>query len=237
MANGRKYVAYYRVSTGKQQRSGLGLEAQQEAVRQLLYGGDWNLLGEFTEKEKGNRNSGKRSDRPALAQALALCRIHNATLVVAKLDRLARNTQFLLTVVKESGEAGVIFCDLPTIPEGPVGKFIVTQMASVAELEAGLCSQRTKAALQAAKARGKVLGCRNTNIRRYATVGAKASASVRSANATKRANDILPIINSIKAEAVVSLRRIAAVLTERSIPAPRGGQWSAVQVQRVLKAA
>src|ERR1035441_7658467 len=116
MANG-KYVAYYRVSTDKQKKSGLGLEAQQEAVRIYLNGGEWKLVGAFTEAE-----SGKRNDRPALAQALAFCRIHNATLVVAKLDRLARNTQFLLTVVKESGSAGVVFCDLPSIRDGHIGR-------------------------------------------------------------------------------------------------------------------
>jgi DNA invertase Pin-like site-specific DNA recombinase len=234
MANG-KYIAYYRVSTDKQKKSGLGLEAQQEAVRVYLNGGDWKLLGEFTEAE-----SGKRNDRPALAQALALCRIHNATLVVAKLDRLARNTQFLLTVVKESGDAGVVFCDLPSIPEGPTGKFLLTQMASVAELEAGLISQRTKAALQAAKARGTVLGCRNDNIAAYAKQGATVSASVRSDKAAKRAGDVLPIIQAIKerlqAEGATSLRQIASALNERKIPTARGGEWSAVQVQRVLKA-
>jgi len=228
MGNG-KYVAYYRVSTDKQKKSGLGLEAQQEAVRCYLNGGNWKLVGKFTEAE-----SGKRNDRPALAQALALCRIHNATLVVAKLDRLARNTQFLLTVVKESGDAGVVFCDLPSIPEGPTGKFLLTQMASVAELEAGLISQRTKAALQAAKARGKMLGCKNDNIAAHAIEGAKASASVRADKAEKRAEDILPIIAAIKAEGGESLRQIAAGLNERGIHTARGREWSAVQVQRLL---
>jgi DNA invertase Pin-like site-specific DNA recombinase len=224
-----KYVAYYRVSTDRQKRSGLGLEAQQEAVRKHLNGGNRKLVGEFTEAE-----SGKRNDRPALAQALALCRIHNATLVVAKLDRLARNTQFLLTVVKESGEAGVVFCDLPAIPKGPTGKFLLTQMASVAELEAGLISQRTKVALQAAKARGQVLGCKNRNIAAYAKRGARASASVRSGNAVKRAGDMLPIIQAIQAEGATSLRQVAAVLNQRGITAARGGEWSAVQVRRLL---
>jgi DNA invertase Pin-like site-specific DNA recombinase len=230
MGNG-KYVAYYRVSTGKQKRSGLGLDAQEEAVRNYLKGGKWKLVGKFTEAE-----SGKRSDRPALAQALAQCRLHNATLVVAKLDRLARNTQFLLTVVKESGSAGVVFCDLPSIPEGPTGKFLLTQMASVAELEAGLISQRTKAALQAAKARGRLLGCRNNKIAKYAKRGAKVSAAVRSDKAARRVQDVLPSIEEIKADGARSLREIAAALNERNIPAARGGKWAAVQVQRMMKA-
>src|ERR1017187_2609059 len=225
-----KYVAYYRVSTDKQKKSGLGLEAQQEAVRRYLDGGKWKLVGKFTEAE-----SGKRNDRPALAQALAQCRLHNATLVVAKLDLLARNTQFLLTVVKESGSAGVVFCDLPSIPEGPTGKFLLTQMASVAELEAGPISQRTKAALQAAKARGQVLGCKNDKIAKYAKRGAKASASVRSDKAERRAGDVLPFVEAIKAEGATSLREIAAGLNERNIPTARGGEWSAVQVQRLMQ--
>jgi DNA invertase Pin-like site-specific DNA recombinase len=229
MKNG-KYVVYYRVSTDKQNKSGLGLEAQEVAVKQYLNGGQWQIVGTFTEAE-----SGKRSDRPALAQALAMCRIHNATLIVAKLDRLARNTKFLLTVVENSGEAGVVFCDFPTVPEGPMGKHMITMMASNAELEAGLISQRTKAALQAAKARGTVLGCRNDNVKRYAALGAKESASVRTANAVKRSNDVMPIIEDIKAQGATSLRQIAKVLTERGIPTARhNSDWSAAQVQRVL---
>jgi DNA invertase Pin-like site-specific DNA recombinase len=231
MANG-KYVVYYRVSTDKQKRSGLGLEAQEEAVRKHLNGGKWSIVGKFTERE-----SGKRDDRPALAEALALCRLHRATLVVAKLDRLARNTKFLLTVVEGSGNAGVVFCDLPTIPEGPVGKFLVTQMASVAELEAGLISQRTKAALQAAKARGVVLGCRNKKIAKYAKIGAKASVQARSEQSSKRASDVMPIIEALRAEGSTSLRQIAVGLNERGIPTARGGPWSAVQVSRILNAA
>ena len=226
----RKVIAYYRVSTDKQKRSGLGLDAQKEAVRNYLNGGRWKLVGEFTERE-----SGKRNDRPALGQALAMCRLQNATLVVAKLDRLARNTQFLLTVVNQSGDAGVVFCDLPSIPEGPTGKFLLTQMASVAELEAGLISQRTKAALRAAKARGQVLGCRNDKVAAHAKRGARASAAVRTAKAEKRAADILPVIEAIKGGGNTSLRQIAAALNERGITTARGGLWSAVQVKRILE--
>jgi DNA invertase Pin-like site-specific DNA recombinase len=232
MVTNRKYVAYYRVSTDKQKRSGLGLDAQQQAVHNYLSARPCKLVGEFTEAE-----SGKRNDRPALAQALAMCRLQNATLVVAKLDRLARNTQFLLTIVNDSGEAGVVFCDLPSIPEGPTGKFLLTQMASVAELEAGLISQRTKAALQAAKARGQVLGCKNANIASYASVGAQASATVRSRVAAKRTEDVLPIIEAIQAEGNTSLRQIATALNDRGITTARGAEWSAVQVKRILDAA
>ena len=148
-----RFVAYYRVSTERQGRSGLGLDAQRDAVSRHVAGAGGRVVAAFEEVE-----SGRKDDRPQLAAALAACRAHRATLLIAKLDRLARNARFLLGVVEGSGEGGVVFCDLPQVPPGPVGKFLVTQMAAVAELEAGLISQRTRAALAAAKARGVRLG-------------------------------------------------------------------------------
>ena len=144
---GMKVVAYYRVSTDRQGRSGLGLGAQREAVRSLIEAsGGWPPVAEFTETE-----SGRRADRPQLAAALAACRVHRAVLVIAKLDRLARNQAFLMALI-DSG-VGVLFCDLPEIPAGAVGRFMLQQMAAVAELEAGLISERAKAALAAKVAR------------------------------------------------------------------------------------
>ncbi|WP_431270263.1 recombinase family protein [Dankookia sp. P2] len=136
-----RYIAYFRVSTERQGRSGLGLDAQRMAVARHIASAGGQVVAEFQEVE-----SGKRNDRPQLAAALAACRAHRATLLIAKLDRLARNARFLLGVVEGSGDGGVVFCDLPQVPPGPVGKFLVTQMAAVAELEAGLISQRTRAA-------------------------------------------------------------------------------------------
>jgi DNA invertase Pin-like site-specific DNA recombinase len=150
MAEGQ-FVAYYRVSTDQQGRSGLALEAQQRAADDFLNGGNWRLVDTYTEVE-----SGRKAARPQLAKALAACRARRATLVIAKLDRLTRDTKFLLNLV-DAG-ADVLFCDLPQVPAGPMGRFMLTQMAAVAELEAGLISARTKAALAAAKARGKRLG-------------------------------------------------------------------------------
>ncbi len=127
------FVAYYRVSTDKQGRSGLGLEAQRGGVGAYIASRDGRLVAEFEEVE-----SGKRTDRPELAKALAACRSRGAALVIAKLDRLARNARFLLDVVEGTGEQGVVFCDLPQVPPGPVGKFLLPQFAAVALLEAGL---------------------------------------------------------------------------------------------------
>ena len=145
MAQGR-FVSYLRVSTDRQGRSGLGLEAQRKAVDDFLNGGRWKLIAEFVEVE-----SGKRDDRPRLAEALALCRLHNAVLVIAKFDRLSRDAHFLLGLQK----AGVRFvaADMPEANEMVVGI-----MAVVAQAERKMISARTKAALAAAKARGKRLG-------------------------------------------------------------------------------
>src|ERR1039458_1679943 len=176
MANDR-FVAYYRVSTAKQGVSGRGLEAQQEAVRSYLNGGHWKRGAEFTEIE-----SGKRNDRPALAEALSVCRLHRATLIIAKLDRLARNVHFISSLM----EAGVEFTavDFPQ-----ANRLTVHILAAVAEHEAAMISARTKAALGAAKARGVVLGGRRGTVGRMARIGRKgntASARARSQAAAKR---------------------------------------------------
>ena len=170
-----------------------------------------------------------QSTRPELDRALAKARLHRAPLVVAKVDRLTRSVAFLSRLL----EAGVDvrFADLPAI-EGPTGRFMLQQMAAVAELEAGLISTRTKAALQAAKARGRKLGGD-----RGAVLSEEARGSGRAKlaqQAKERATDIAPTIDNCQAGAS-SLRCIAAALNERGIPTPQGrGQWSAVQVSRVL---
>src|SRR6476469_4012033 len=127
-----KFVSYYRVSTDKQGRSGLGLDAQKEAVQQRLNGGRWQLVAEFVEIE-----SGKRAKRPQLDAALAACKKHKAKIVVAKFDRLSRNVSFLLKLIDSGVE--VLFADLPEL-NAAMGRFMLTTMASVAELEAGFHS-------------------------------------------------------------------------------------------------
>lgn len=224
MTGAGPFIAYYRVSTAKQGASGLGVEAQQEAVRRYLNGGEWRIIAEFTEVE-----SGKRSDRPALEQALAAARVHRAPLVVAKVDRLTRSLAFLSRLL----EAGVDvrFADLPAI-EGPTGRFMLQQMAAVAELEAGMISTRTKQALAAAKARGKVLGGNRGVV--VSHEAREASVSLRAGKARQRAMDLAPMIVEIKASGVVSLNGIATELNTRGIPTARGhGHWTAVQVSRV----
>jgi DNA invertase Pin-like site-specific DNA recombinase len=155
-------------------------------------------------------------------------------LVIAKLDRLARNARFLLSVVEGSGEAGVVFCDLPTVPAGPVGKFLVTQMAAVAELEAGLISQRTRAALAVAKARGVRLG--NPSPTPATAEMAAAARQARSRQVAARAADVLAVVRQVQAEGASSLRAIAAELHAHGVLTPTGKlDWSPAQVQRLLK--
>lgn len=222
MANG-VFVSYLRVSTAKQGQSGLGLEAQRKAVADYLNGGNWHLVTEVVEIE-----SGKRSDRPKLEEALRLCRLHNATLVIAKLDRLSRDAHFLLGLEK----AGVDFvaADMPS-----ANRLTVGIMAMVADEERRMISKRTRDALAAAKARGKKLGGDRGNLPAVADQGRAASIAVRQGRAQRRAADLAPILAEVRASGAVSLREIAAALNARRIPTARGGSWSAVQVKRLLE--
>lgn len=225
------FIAYYRVSTDQQGRSGLGIEAQKASVAAHVASAGGRLVDEFDEVE-----SGKRNDRPQLAAALAACRARRATLVVAKLDRLARNTAFLLSVADGTGEGGVVFCDLPQIPAGPVGKFFLTLMAAVAELEAGLISQRTRAALAAARARGVRLG--GPNFRSGDRTAARAGRKTQSDRAKQRAADVMPFIEQARKAGCESFRQIAEALTNRGIAPPSGGdRWHAGQVSRAISIA
>ena len=226
----RKYIAYYRVSTAKQGRSGLGLDAQRELVRQFLAGtSGFPPIIEFVEEE-----SGRRTDRPALGAALAACRIHRATLIIAKLDRLSRNQAFLMSLV-DSG-VDVVFCDFPQIPAGAAGRFMLQSMASVAELEAGLISERTKAALQAKVARDGQWD-RNASHHLIPGAGQQAATAAVKAAADARAADLLGHLQQLQAAGVTSLQALARQLNADGIPTARGGQWTATAVKRVLERA
>jgi DNA invertase Pin-like site-specific DNA recombinase len=208
-----RFVAYYRVSTDRQGKSGLGLEAQ--SVINYLNGGTWELVAEFVEVE-----SGKHSGRPRLAEALLACRKNRAKLVIAKLDRLSRNLAFIATLM----ESGIEFV---AVDNPHANKLTVHILAAVAQHEREAISERTKDALRAAKARGTKLG--NPNIaqaRRKAVVALKASADHFAAN-------VLPIIRSLQ-QKDVSNNAIAARLNERNIKTARGGKWTHVQVGNIL---
>lgn len=234
MAARGKYIAYYRVSTERQGKSGLGLEAQRAAVSSYLNGGDWRIVAEFTEVE-----SGRRTDRPELDKALAAARLHRCPLVVSKVDRLTRSVAFLSRLL----EAGVDvrFADLPQI-EGATGRFLLQQMVAVAELEAGMISTRTKAALAAAKARGKSLGGRRVRLSDGQPVtlshaAQKAGAAASRKRAADRAADLAPTIAAIRESGATTLSAIAAGLDAVGIATPRGnGRWKPMQVKRTLDA-
>ncbi|MEX2109832.1 MAG: recombinase family protein [Gemmatimonadaceae bacterium] len=221
MATG-KFISYLRVSTKQQGASGLGLEAQQRAVADFLNGGRWKLLDEFIEVE-----SGKNNERIELQKALRACRLHGATLLVAKLDRLARNAYFLLGL-QESG-VDFVACDMPA-----ANRLTVGILAMVAEEEARMISARTKAALRAAKARGVKLGTPRNLTHKARRKGTGKSYRVRAAKAARRAQDIAPTLAEIQSEGASTLAQIAAALNRRKIPAPRGGKWRPVQVSRVI---
>lgn len=219
MANGR-FVSYLRVSTDRQGRSGLGLEAQRASVTAYLNGGSWKLVDEVVEIE-----SGKRRDRPKLAEAIALCRAHRATLLVAKLDRLARNAAFLLSL----RDAGIEFvaCDMPDANRMTVGI-----LAVVAEAEAEMISARTKAALAAAKARGRALG--GFRGRAGTVEDAKRARAARTDKADRVARDIAPVLARIDPDGGLSLRQVAQQLNSEGVPTPTGrGQWTATAIARI----
>ena len=225
MTSNGKFVAYYRVSTKRQGRSGLGLEAQRSAVASYLNGGNWQIVEEFTEVE-----SGRNSSRPVLEQALAAARLHRATLVVAKVDRLTRSVAFLSRLLEANVD--VRFADFPQI-EGATGRFMLHMLVSVAEFEAGMISARIKAALGAAKRRGVVLGGYRGHAPTRRARAQAAKAVTEAADA--RARDVMPTIRTLQGNGATSLSAIARGLNEAGIPTARArGEWSAAQVRNVL---
>ena len=214
--HGARFVAYYRVSTDRQGKSGLGLDAQRKAVMDYLNGGSWELVADYVEVE-----SGKHSDRPQLKAALDACRKHKAKLVIAKLDRLSRNLAFIATLM----EAGVEFI---AVDNPHANRLTVHILAAVAQHEREMISDRTRAALQAAKARGRRLG--NPRPAEASRRGSEAMQVL----ADRFAANILPVIEQIRATGTASANAIAGQLNSRGIKTARGGKWTHVQVAHVL---
>jgi DNA invertase Pin-like site-specific DNA recombinase len=199
-----KFISYLRVSTDRQGRDGNGVAAQRKAVEDYLNGGAWQLLGEFVEVE-----SGKRSDRPELAKAIAACKKHRARLVIAKLDRLSRDVAFIADLMKR---VDFVCCDRPNAKP-----FELHIYAALAQEERRMISERTRAGLAAAKDKGVVLG------------NPKQAESNRAA-ALARAESLRPILDELRG---LSARQIAEELNRRKVETPAGGRWHAMQVVRV----
>jgi DNA invertase Pin-like site-specific DNA recombinase len=223
MAEGN-FVAYYRVSTARQGQSGLGLEAQQQIVMDYLNGGRWKLVADFTEVESGK----DAANRPQLDQALRMCRVHRATLVISKLDRLSRDASWLLGLEKQGYD--FVIASAPN-----VNRLTIGVLALVAEQERRDISTRTKAALAMAKARGVKLG-RPENLSRR-DVGSMRGNEAKVLKADARAADLSPVIEDIRAEGRISLRQIAQGLTERGIRTATGRDWTATAVKNLLRRA
>lgn len=209
------YIAYYRVSTDKQGKSGLGLDAQRQAVAGFVMGRG-EIAAEFTEIE-----SGRKADRPQLIQALAQCRRRKATLVIARLDRLARNVAFISNLMES--RVDFVAVDMPE-----ANRLTIHILAAVAEHEREMISKRTKDALAAAKLRGTRLGNPNPlPASRRATATLKEQ--TRQYHETTR-----PFVLELQRQGQ-SLRTIARELNRRQIPTARGGIWYASTVRNVLK--
>jgi DNA invertase Pin-like site-specific DNA recombinase len=218
-ARSRRFVAYYRVSTTKQGADGLGMEAQQRAVAAYA-AGRGEIVAAFTEVE-----SGKRKDRPELGKALEECRRSAAVLVVAKLDRLARNVAFIAALM----DAGVDFVAVD-FPEA--NRLTLHILAAVAEHERLMIGDRTRAALASAKARGVVLG--NPELRRDGGETARRAARAKTQRAKERAAELAVQVDRIRAAGRTTYAGIAEALNDLGIPTPRGRRWHASSARRLV---
>lgn len=215
-----RFVAYLRVSTDRQGKSGLGLEAQRKAVAHHV-AGKGPIAAEYVEIE-----SGKRSDRPQLARALVEAKRLGAVLLIAKLDRLARNVAFIANLLESGVE--IAAADMPE-----ANRFLLHVMAAVAEHEAQAISERTRAALAAAKERGVALGWSMPERQDGQLQAARKGAARNAEKADRHAANVLPIIRQIALNGA-SLRQIADELNTRGIKTARGGLWYAGTVRNIM---
>lgn len=206
-----KFVSYVRVSTAEQGQSGLGLEAQGQAVSEYVSRMSCDLIAQFVEVESGSRN-----DRPQLKAAIDLCKRQKATLIIAKLDRLARNVAFISTLM----ESGISFlaADNPH-----ANKLMIHMLAAFAEHERDQIRARTKAALAAAKARGVVLG-------RY---GREVLSKRNKLQAGEQARQLAPVLTELRSNSL-TFSEMARIMNERCIPTARGRRWHAATVHRLF---
>ncbi len=214
-----RFVAYYRVSTQEQGRSGLGLDAQKQAVEVYLRGCAGQLVGEYTDVE-----SGKRDDRPELHRAIGHAKRTRATLVIAKLDRLSRKVSFVSSLM----DSGIRFvaADNPSANE-----LTIHILAAVAQAERKAIGERTRAALAAAKSRGTRLGNPRLDLARPLALSAIAS------RARSFADDTLPTILHLQRSGCTTLQALADALNARAVRSARGGTWTPTAVRRVLQRA
>lgn len=216
----QKFVTYLRVSTQRQGISGLGILAQREAIANYLNGVNGaEVVAEFEEHETG-RGSNALAKRPQLAAALTLCKKTGATLLVGKLDRLSRNVRFISELMES--RVRFVACDLPEANE-----LTLHMMAAFAQYEAKRISERTRDALRAAKGRGVRLGATGP-------ANLKANIEQRQREADSFALSLAPVINGFRAQGM-SQRKMVDALNRLNIRAARGGQWSLLQLQHVLR--
>jgi DNA invertase Pin-like site-specific DNA recombinase len=220
----KQAVSYIRVSTARQGSSGLGLEAQRESVRVFAQAHGYEVAQEFLEVE-----SGKNDARPVLQKALAFAKKTGACLVIAKLDRLARSVSFVARLMDANTDFKAI--DLPD-----ASRLVLHIMSAVAENEAKSCSDRTKAALAAAKARGVVLGASNPACRNSTQAGRAKGRETAKTKARAAYADLLPQILALKAQGL-SFQGIADALNDEGQVTRNGKEWRAMQILRTLKRA
>jgi DNA invertase Pin-like site-specific DNA recombinase len=214
-------VTYIRVSTSQQGRSGLGIDAQREALTRFAREDEFEVVADFVEIESG-KGSDALDRRPQLAAALAKARAMRCPIAVAKLDRLSRDVHFI---------SGLMAHRVPFVVAelGPdVDPFVLHLYAALAEKERALISGRTKSALAAAKAKGVKLGNPMIEAAQEAAVAAV------KAEADRAAGNVLPIIAEIRKSGVITLRAVADALNARGVSTPRGGRWHAMSVRNVL---
>ena len=219
-----KFVTYYRVSTAKQGKSGLGLESQKHTTKNYIKRVAGEEVESYTDIE-----SGSKDNRPELQKALRKCRLTGATLLIAKLDRLSRNRRFLMDL--QDSSITFVCCDMPE-----ANNFTVGLLACLADYERELISERTKAALQAAKARGVTLGNPNLALVRNTDTTAATAALVSKAKA--RNDELQQVISEIRSDTdtELTLREIANKLNDAGYTTSRGGQFHATSVNRILAA-